>query len=220
MLRVTHAVRPGTAASCDASPALAPAVSGGEAARSQLATKRAGKGGGSDASTRSRVRAQSPTRAAAPAGATFLPRDGQSDAELLSRHVASDRDAFGVLFGRHRDRPWDVAFHTIGDPEEAADAVQDAVIAAFQRADSFRGDSGVTTWLHGIVVNSALDRIRRRAHSGACPSCSSPSAPVREITAGRGRLPGRWLAPLCQHPHVSVDRPGSRCRMARMAPVR
>jgi RNA polymerase sigma-70 factor (ECF subfamily) len=56
-----------------------------------------------------------------------------------------------------------VAIRTLGDPEEAADALQDAMIAAFRRASSFRGDSAVTTWLHRIVVNAALDRMRRRA---------------------------------------------------------
>ena len=85
------------------------------------------------------------------------------DAELLSRHVAGDRDAFGELFGRHRDRLWAVAVRTLGDPEEAADALQDAMVAAFRRAYSFRGDSAVTTWFHRIVVNAALDRMRRRA---------------------------------------------------------
>jgi RNA polymerase sigma-70 factor, ECF subfamily len=89
--------------------------------------------------------------------------EGPSDAELLRRHVSGDPDAFGELFGRHRDRFWAVAVRTVGDPEEAADAVQDAMIAALRRADSFRGDSAVTTWLHRIVVNSALDRMRRRA---------------------------------------------------------
>jgi RNA polymerase sigma-70 factor (ECF subfamily) len=90
--------------------------------------------------------------------------DGEpADAELLRRHVAGDPDAFGKLFHRHRDRLWAVAVRTLGDPEEAADAVQDAMIAAFRRARGFRGDSAVTTWLHRIVVNSALDRIRRRA---------------------------------------------------------
>jgi RNA polymerase sigma-70 factor, ECF subfamily len=98
-----------------------------------------------------------------PAARSSQKDGGPSDAELLSRHVAGDRDSFGVLFGRHRDRLWAVAVRTLGDPEEAADALQDAVIAAFQRADSFRGDSGVTTWLHRIVVNSAIDRMRRRA---------------------------------------------------------
>jgi RNA polymerase sigma-70 factor, ECF subfamily len=86
-----------------------------------------------------------------------------SDTELLKRHVSGDPHAFGELFGRHRDRLWAVAVRTLSDPEEAADALQDAMIAALRRADSFRGDSAVTTWLYRIVVNAALDRMRRRA---------------------------------------------------------
>jgi RNA polymerase sigma-70 factor, ECF subfamily len=78
-------------------------------------------------------------------------------------HIDGDRDAFGQLFQRHRDRLWAVAIRTLGDPEEAADALQDAMISAFRRASSFRGDSAVTTWLHRIVVNAALDRMRRRS---------------------------------------------------------
>jgi RNA polymerase sigma-70 factor (ECF subfamily) len=86
-----------------------------------------------------------------------------SDDDLLRRHVVGDPDAFGVLFQRHRERLWATAIRTLGDPEEAADALQDAMIAAFRRASSFRGDSAVTTWLHRIVVNASLDRMRRRA---------------------------------------------------------
>jgi RNA polymerase sigma-70 factor, ECF subfamily len=82
---------------------------------------------------------------------------------LLARHVNGDRDSFGQLFLRHRDRLWAVAVRTLSDPEEAADALQDAMISAFRRAGSFRGDSAVTTWLHRIVVNACLDRMRRKA---------------------------------------------------------
>jgi RNA polymerase sigma-70 factor, ECF subfamily len=82
---------------------------------------------------------------------------------LLRRHVAGDPDAFGLLFLRHRDRLWAVAVRTLSDPEEAADALQDAMISAFRRAESFRGDSAVTTWLHRIVINACLDRLRRKA---------------------------------------------------------
>ncbi len=56
-----------------------------------------------------------------------------------------------------------MAIRTLSDPEEAADALQDAMISAFRRAGSFRGDSAVTTWLHRIVVNACLDRLRRKA---------------------------------------------------------
>jgi len=85
-----------------------------------------------------------------------------SDAELLRRHVAGDLEAFGLLFSRHKDRLWAVALRTVCDPEDAADALQEAMISAFRRAAEFRGDSAVTTWLHRIVVNASLDRLRRK----------------------------------------------------------
>jgi RNA polymerase sigma-70 factor (ECF subfamily) len=84
------------------------------------------------------------------------------DRALLRAHVDGDPEAFGVLFRRHRDRLWAVALRTTSDPEEAADALQDAMVAAFRRAESFRGDAAVTTWLHRVVVNACLDRLRRR----------------------------------------------------------
>lgn len=96
---------------------------------------------------------------------------GATDAELLAAHVAGDPEAFTTLVRRHRDRLWNVALRTTNDPEEAADALQDALISAHQRAGQFRGDSAVTTWLHRIVVNASLDRLRRRA---ARPSQALP----------------------------------------------
>jgi RNA polymerase sigma-70 factor (ECF subfamily) len=89
--------------------------------------------------------------------------DEPADDELLRRHLAGDPEAFGLMFTRHRDRLWAVALRTTCDPEEAADALQEAMISAFRRAGDFRGDSAVTTWLHRIVVNACLDRLRRRA---------------------------------------------------------
>jgi RNA polymerase sigma-70 factor (ECF subfamily) len=71
-------------------------------------------------------------------------------------------DAFAELVRRHRDRLWAVALRTTGNREEAADAVQDALLSAFRRAEGFRGDAQVSTWLHRIVVNACLDRMRRQ----------------------------------------------------------
>lgn len=86
--------------------------------------------------------------------------DERTDAELLAAHVDGDTAAFGVLFGRHRDRLWAVALRTMGNAEDAADGLQDGMIAAYRRAGSFRGDALVTTWLHRVVVNACLDRLR------------------------------------------------------------
>jgi RNA polymerase sigma-70 factor (ECF subfamily) len=86
--------------------------------------------------------------------------DERSDEELLRAHVDGDPDAFGALFARHRDRLWAVALRTMGNPDDAADGLQDGMVAAFRRAGSFRGEAAVTTWLHRVVVNACLDRLR------------------------------------------------------------
>jgi RNA polymerase sigma-70 factor, ECF subfamily len=99
--------------------------------------------------------------------------DPRDDAALLHAHAAGDPDAFTELVRRHRDRLWAVALRTIGDREEAADALQDALLSAYRAADRFRGDAAVTTWLHRIVVNSCLDRIRRRQ--------ARPTVPLPEV---------------------------------------
>ncbi|MBV8294220.1 MAG: sigma-70 family RNA polymerase sigma factor, partial [Mycobacterium sp.] len=87
----------------------------------------------------------------------------RSDAELLAAHVAGDRYAFEELFHRHHRQLHRVARLTSRSAEDAEDALQDAMISAFRQASGFRGDSAVTTWLHRIVVNACLDRLRRRA---------------------------------------------------------
>lgn len=109
-------------------------------------------------------------------GPEVLILDSASDGELLAAHVAGHPDAFTEIVRRHRDRLWAVALKTTGDPEDAADALQDALISAYRRASQFRGDSQVTTWLHRIVVNACLDRLRRRSARRTVP------LPVEEET--------------------------------------
>jgi RNA polymerase sigma-70 factor, ECF subfamily len=102
--------------------------------------------------------------------------EAATDRALIDRHVAGDRDAFGELVRRHQDRLWRVALRTLGNPDDAADAVQDAFVSAYRAAGAYRGDAAVTTWLHRIVVNACLDLVRRRS--------SRPTAPLDETAAG------------------------------------
>lgn len=104
-----------------------------------------------------------------------------SDIDLLRRHVAGDPDAFGELVVRHRDRVWAVALRVLGDPQEAEDAVQDAFLSALRGAAGFRGEAAVTTWLHRITLNAALDRVRKRR----------PTVPLDPTDAG---LPSQVIA--------------------------
>lgn len=103
---------------------------------------------------------------------TDLPADAdpRGDHALLRAHVDGDASAFPELVRRHRDRCWSLALRTLGgDREEAADAVQDALLSAHRSAGSFRGEAQVSTWLHRVVLNACLDRLRRRAARPTVP---------------------------------------------------
>jgi RNA polymerase sigma-70 factor (ECF subfamily) len=99
--------------------------------------------------------------------------DARDDVTLMRAHATGDPHAFAEVVRRHRDRLWAVALRTVGDREEAADALQDALLSAYRTADRFRGDAAVTTWLHRIVVNACLDRLRRRQ--------ARPTVPLPEV---------------------------------------
>src|ERR1700748_2180125 len=107
-----------------------------------------------------------------------------SDAVLLRRHADGDPDAFGLLFRRHKDRLWAVALRIACDPDDAADALQEAMISAFRRAGDFRGESAVTTWLHRIVVNASLDLLRRRSAPSVGWAGDPDDLPVPEPRQG------------------------------------
>lgn len=103
----------------------------------------------------------------------FGGRHERSDAELLAAHVAGDRYAFDQLFRRHHRQLHRLARLTSRTSEDADDALQDAMLSAHRGAGSFRYDAAVSSWLHRIVVNACLDRLRRaKAH---------PTAPLEDV---------------------------------------
>jgi RNA polymerase sigma-70 factor, ECF subfamily len=97
----------------------------------------------------------------------------RSDAELLAAHVAGDRDAFAELFHRHHRQLHRLARLSSRTPEDAADALQDAMLSAHRGAGSFRHDAAVSSWLYRIVVNACLDRLRRAK--------AQPTTPLDDI---------------------------------------
>jgi RNA polymerase sigma-70 factor, ECF subfamily len=117
---------------------------------------------------------------------TSASSDDVSDADLLAAHVAGSPAAFSELVRRHQDRLWAVALRMVRDPDDAADVVQDALVKAFRRAATFRGDAAVSTWLHRIVVTTALDALRAAARGdvvafdGLDPADSHDGVAARE----------------------------------------
>jgi RNA polymerase sigma-70 factor, ECF subfamily len=129
------------------------------------------------------------------------------DRALLDRHVNGDGAAFTELVRRHQDRLWAVAIRTLGDREEAADAVQDALLSAYRAAGSFRGDAKVSTWLHRIVVNACLDRVRRQQSRPTVPLPEDDRHPSSGDALGNQELAtdlGRALAVLPAEQRVAV----------------
>lgn len=127
--------------------------------------------------------------------------DSVDDRELLARHNRGDTEAFRVIVERHRDRLWRVALRTLGNPDDAADAVQDALVSAFRSAANFRGEAAVSTWLHRIVVNACLDQARRRSSRPVVALASEEVAePIAPDSIGDRETAAEVLAALRQLP--------------------
>jgi RNA polymerase sigma-70 factor (ECF subfamily) len=116
-------------------------------------------------------------------GFSSVVRQERSDAELLAAHVAGDRYAFEELFLRHHRQLHRLARLSSRNSQDAEDALQDAMLSAHKGAGSFRHDAAVSSWLHRIVVNACLDRLRHNnARHGA------PLEDVHAVADHTGRV--------------------------------
>ncbi len=86
----------------------------------------------------------------------------ESERELIARAAAGDDLAFEQLVGEHRRRLWSVCLRLTGNAQDAEDALQDCLVAAWQHLGSFRQDSRFGTWIYRIASNASLAVIRRR----------------------------------------------------------
>ena len=84
-----------------------------------------------------------------------------SDAELIEWARRGDRAAFGDLVERYQHVVFRAALAALRSREDAEEVAQEAMISAFQKLDSFRGDASFKTWLLTITWNRAMDRRRR-----------------------------------------------------------
>ena len=75
---------------------------------------------------------------------------------------ASRREALSRALVEEGDRLYALALRTTRSPDLAADAVQEAFASALEKAEGFRGESRIGTWLHRIVFNKSIDLLRRR----------------------------------------------------------
>jgi len=88
--------------------------------------------------------------------------DHLDDAAVIAALQAGDDDAYERVVRAYAGRMLAVARRMLPTDEEAQDAVQDALLSAFRSINRFKGDSRLSTWLHRIVVNAALMRLRTK----------------------------------------------------------
>jgi RNA polymerase sigma-70 factor, ECF subfamily len=83
------------------------------------------------------------------------------DKDLVEAARRGDRDAFRTLFERYHRRAYGLAFGVVRHQDDALDIVQDAFIKAHKHLDKFEGTSSFYTWLYRIVMNLAIDHLRK-----------------------------------------------------------
>ena len=111
-------------------------------------------------------------------------------AELLARARAGDRDAFAALVEPHRRELQVHCYRMLGSLQDAEDALQETLLAAWLGLDGFEGRSSVRTWLYRIATNRCLNLLRSSARRPA-PAAALP-VPAPDPT-GLGEVP--WLQP-------------------------
>ena len=84
------------------------------------------------------------------------------DAELLARVLDGDHEAFNQIMRNHEDRVFSVCLRIVGEREQALDATQEAFLTAFRKAEQFKGNSALGTWIYRIAVNTCYDLLRKQ----------------------------------------------------------
>jgi RNA polymerase sigma-70 factor (ECF subfamily) len=87
---------------------------------------------------------------------------GDDDRSLAAAAGAGDRRALELLLDRHADRVHAICRRVVGNPDDALDATQEALIALARGIHRFDGRAAFTTWLYRVATNAALDEVRRR----------------------------------------------------------
>ncbi len=108
---------------------------------------------------------------------------------LISRAREGNHEAFRVLVEHHMKHAYNVAFGFVGSHDAAADVAQEAFVRAHRSLGTFRGDADFGTWLHRIVMNLAMNRVksdRARAQHEVDPQSPAAHRATQEPPFGQG----------------------------------
>ncbi len=133
------------------------------------------------------------------------PRSTDSvDVELVARAQKGDVGAFRELVERYQHRVLTLAESVIGNPHDAQEIVQEALLKAFRKLSSFKGESSFYTWLYRIVFNLAIDE-RRKRYRTAETLVGDTRTLDSGATGGGGGAPGQGNSSGVD-PHIEFER--------------
>ncbi|HEY1814023.1 MAG TPA: sigma-70 family RNA polymerase sigma factor [Kofleriaceae bacterium] len=112
------------------------------------------------------------------------------DRELVEAARGGDREAFRTLFERYNRRAYALALGIVRQPDDALDVVQEAFIKAHKHLDRFEGTSSFYTWLYRIIMNLAIDLLRKRKRVTELAEDSDEAGLLPQLLGGN---PGRAL---------------------------
>ncbi len=93
--------------------------------------------------------------------------DAIADEELLRDIAAGSETAMQAFYQQYSDTVYRFAMKTLRNPVDAAEVLNEVMLAVWQKPDGFQGRSKVSTWLYGITHNKAVDAVRKKArHDG------------------------------------------------------
>ena len=88
--------------------------------------------------------------------------EAKEDQIYIDKVLKGDKNAFAYLIDKYKDMVFTLAFRIVKSREDAEEVAQDSFLKAYQKLDSFKGESKFSTWLYSIVYRSSLTKIRKK----------------------------------------------------------
>ena len=89
------------------------------------------------------------------------PPAGDVDRAIVAECQMGDVQAFGILVEKYQKKMLNTAYRMIGDYQEACEVTQEAFLSAYRAIKKFRGEAAFSTWMTGIVLNQARNRMKQ-----------------------------------------------------------
>jgi RNA polymerase sigma-70 factor (ECF subfamily) len=110
------------------------------------------------------------------------------DQSLVNRCLKGDRKALDTLVREYQKPLYNAAYRILGNPEDAADVTQAALLKAFENLDRYDANYKLFSWLYRITINEALNQLKRSKHQQTLDEHAVDDHPGPDVEAESGNL--------------------------------